>query len=154
VGVVLSSLSRPTVCDAEGANLNAKLCWACLPRLAKQNCSRWAHYPIGAGVSVGELVNEVRARLGDDVRLVLHIHDVVLETLGTGWRAALGERFDRQVAESSVSFYDPEAIPRVDERLAPGVSDVHFQVDLTGVPTADLARYRGGGGLLRSVVQR
>lgn len=108
----------------------------------------------GAGVSVGELVNEVRARLGDDVRLVLHTHDVVLETLGTGWRAALGERFDRQVAESSVSFYEPEAIPRVDERLAPGVSDVHFRVDLTGVPTADLTRYRGGGGLLRSVMQR
>jgi hypothetical protein len=108
----------------------------------------------GAGASVAELANEVRGRVGGDVGLVLHVHDIVLEALGTGWRAALEERFDRQLAESSMSFYEPEAIPRVDDRLPSGVSDVHFRVDLTRVPTADLSRYAVGEGLLRSVVRR
>lgn len=58
----------------------------------------------GAGVSVGDLFKEVRNQVADKAELVLHVDEVVLATLGSSWRVALEERFDRHLAESSLRF--------------------------------------------------
>lgn len=107
----------------------------------------------GAGTTLLELVSEVRTRISHDPQLVLHVDQVVTHTLGDTWRYAQEERFDRQIAESSLSFFDPAVIPRVDPNLPGGVSDVHFRADLTGLPSADLAAYRSQGGLFRSALR-
>lgn len=108
----------------------------------------------GAGATLSDLVSEVRSRIGHDPRLLLHVDQVVAQTLGDIWRQAQEERFDRHLSESSLSFFDPEVIPRVDPSLPRGISDVRFRVDLTGLPSADLATYRSGGGLFAAALRR
>lgn len=108
----------------------------------------------GAGTTLAELVSEVRSRCGHDPQLLLHVDRVIAQTLGDSWRQAQEERFDRQAAESSLAFFKPEAIPRVDTTLPRGVSDVHFRVDLTGLPPANLEEYRGQGGLFAAALAR
>jgi Putative PD-(D/E)XK family member, (DUF4420) len=103
----------------------------------------------GAGTSLGELVGEVKAGLRGDALLSFHVDEIVMQTLGSAWRRALDERFDRQVAEDDLAFFDPAVIPRVDEKLPPGVSDVRFRVDLAGVPTVSTAQYRREETLFR-----
>ncbi len=95
-----------------------------------------------------DLVSEIRRRLGDAADLLLHLDNVVGLTLGDSLRHASEERFDRQLAERSIAFFDPDVVPKVSPILPMGVSDVRFRVDLTNVPSVDVGEYRSRGGLL------
>ncbi len=108
----------------------------------------------GAGTALLELVSSVRSKVSYDPQLLLQVDQVVAEALGDSWRRAQEERFDRQLAESSFSFLESGAIPRVDANVPRGVSDVRFRVDLTGLPTADLDAYRAQGGLFAAALHR
>jgi Putative PD-(D/E)XK family member, (DUF4420) len=103
----------------------------------------------GAGTSLGELVNEIKDALRGETLLSFHVDEIVMQTLGSSWRRALDERFDRHVAEDDLAYFEPDVIPRVDEALPPEVSDVHFRVDLTGVPTVNVAMHRKAETLFR-----
>jgi hypothetical protein len=108
----------------------------------------------GAGVSLTELIDEVRNKVAGSPDLLLHVDRVVGVALGDSWRVALEERFDRQLAEASLRFYEPSAIPSVNPDLPHGVSEVRFKADLSASATADLSRYRNEGGLFRSALRR
>lgn len=106
----------------------------------------------GAGISVAELAGEIRARVANDPQAVLHVDRIVALTLGEGWRRAGEERFDRELAESSLAFFEPAVIPAVGVQLPRGVSEVRFKSDLIGCPTADLAYHRAAGKLFRAAL--
>lgn len=108
----------------------------------------------GAGTSLMDLVSEVRSRIGGEPQLLLHVDQIVTQTLGDSWRHAQEERFDRQLAENSLTFFEPGVIPRVDPNLPLGVSDVRFRADLTGLTPANLAEYRLQGGIFRTALRR
>lgn len=108
----------------------------------------------GAGVSVADLADQVRSHIGDKPDLLLLVDRVIGLTLGENWRRALQERFDQELAEESLAFYEPTAIPSVCVELPSGVSEVHFKSDLTASPTADLTRYRAMGGLFQVALRR
>ncbi len=108
----------------------------------------------GAGTALADLVSEVRSRVGHNPQLLLHVDQVVAQTLGDSWRHAQEERFDRHVAESSLAFFEPTVIPKVEPNLPPAVSGVHFRADLTGLPKADLVAHRSQGGLFGAVLRR
>ena len=83
------------------------------------------------GTSVGDLADEVKAHLaGDDSSLIRFNRSLAL-TLGSGLRAGMRDRFDEQVARSSLAFYHAGAIPSVPTDLPPEIGEVRFRVDLT-----------------------
>lgn len=97
----------------------------------------------GAGTSLRELADEVGAQLSD-AELLLKIERVLAQTLGEGLRVALEARFDRQLAERSLAFYTPCAVPSVDVHLPTGVSEVRFQADLSSAMQAEVTERSGG----------
>lgn len=91
------------------------------------------------GVSLRELVLEVERLVGSSTELVLKLHDIVTATLGNALPEALGIRFDRRLATSSLQFYDLKAIPAIRGDLPAGVGDVHFRSDLSSATTIPIA---------------
>jgi hypothetical protein len=74
---------------------------------------------------------EVERLVGSSTELVLKLHDIITGTLGSALPEALGIRFDRRLATSSLQFYDLKAIPAIRGHLPSGVGDVHFRSDLS-----------------------
>ncbi len=110
--------------------------------------AEWA----GGGVSLGELLNRVRARVGREPDLLLRIEQVVAASLGQSWRKALDHRFDWERAQDSLLFYSAESIPSIDPKVPTGVSDVRFMSDLTNTMPVGLATLREADGLFRAVL--
>lgn len=107
----------------------------------------------GAGVSLAELMGELRPRINEKPNLLLRLERMVSLTLGDSWRNAIDERFDRELAESSLCFYEALSIPSVNPILPSLVSDVRFVSDLTDTPTADIGVYKKRGGLFRAALR-
>lgn len=108
----------------------------------------------GAGTSIMDLADEVRQRVSHHPHLLIHIDEIVVQTLGSSWRSARDERFDRQVGEASLAFFDPLTIPRVSADLPSGVSHVRFIANLTDIPPVDTREYRAEGGLFQICLGR
>jgi len=108
----------------------------------------------GGGSSVSHLIDEIRLHSENDVDALLHLDQVVNIALGTNWKSAAAERFDRELAEQSLAFFEPSSIPQVDSALPIGVSEVHFKVDLTTTFPSNLALYRNRGGLFQAALSR
>jgi hypothetical protein len=106
----------------------------------------------GAGTSVAELLDQIRARIGQDAHLLLHLDQTTSRTLGQDWRHGLEERFDFQLAKDSLAFFAHSAIPSVSPDVPPGVSDVRFRSDLSGIEAVDAAAYRERRGIFRAVL--
>ena len=87
------------------------------------------------GQSVNDLIELIRQRVPEH-QLLVHLDAVVAMTLGTEWRAAQEDRFDRQLAIESLRFIDARTVPSIPSVLPPEVSEVHFRVDLTSHPLA------------------
>lgn len=107
----------------------------------------------GAGSSVIELADRIRSRISDHPDLVLQVDRIIALTIGEHWRYASDERFDRELAEESLAFFEPQAIPMISPNLPVGVSAVHFKSDLTGRPSADITYYRAIGGLFQAALR-
>lgn len=108
----------------------------------------------GAGPSVADLAQEIRARLGSEPDLLLHLDRVVALTLGETLRYASEDRFDRELAEHSLAFFHPDAIPKVSPIIPPGVSDVRFRAHLAHVSPVDPDEYRLREGLFAAALGR
>jgi len=108
----------------------------------------------GSGTSVMELIESIRLRISKHPDLVLQFDRMIALTIGKYWRYASEERFDRELAEESLAFFEPCAIPMINPSLPTGVSSVHFKSDLTGRPTANLVHYRAMGGLFQAALRR
>ena len=92
------------------------------------------------GISLRELIREIEALVATNTDLVMKLHDTVAETLGNSLQEALGIRFDQRLAASSLQFYDLRSIPAIRDVPPAGVSDIHFQSDLTNSPVADITK--------------
>lgn len=108
----------------------------------------------GAGTSIMDLVDEVRQRVSHQPHLLIHIDEIVVQTLGNSWRSAREERFDRQFGENSLAFFDPMTIPRVSADLPAGVSHVRFIANLSDILAVDTRKHRSEGGLFQSCLGR
>jgi len=86
---------------------------------------------VNHGITVMELADSVREKLSTFPTLIEHLDRIVTTTLGDSWRTAYEETFDKQLALSSLQFYDASRIPSIPLPLPQGVSDVHFRVDLS-----------------------
>jgi len=85
------------------------------------------------GQSINDLVDEIR-KLVADPDLLVRLDAVVADTLGSDWRGAQEDKFDRQLAADSLRFLDARTIPSVPAGLPLEVTDVHFCVDLSNHP--------------------
>jgi hypothetical protein len=108
----------------------------------------------GAGTSAFDLMEQIHSRIINNPDILLHMDRVVGLTLGKNWRHALQERFDQELAEKSVAFFESSTIPTVNPSLPLGVSEVRFKSDLTTSPTINLASYRALGGLFQAALRR
>ncbi len=104
-----------------------------------------------AGTSVLDLAQEVRVKVSGETTLLLHIDQVLTLALGSTLQDGLDQRFDRELAIDSIAFFEPSAIPQLNRDIPAGVSDVHFQADLTGIPMASLDKYHELGGLFKAL---
>lgn len=93
---------------------------------------------IPGGTSIEDLIVATEARISGDAELLLKLHDVVASTLGTDTSEALRVTFDHRLASSSLQFFDLREIPAVRGSLPSRVSDLRFNVDLTGLPPLDV----------------
>lgn len=98
------------------------------------------------------LVDEIRSHIRGQTELLLRLESTVAATLGDNWRAALDERFDRQLGQGSLRFYESAAIPSVDPELPDGVSDVAFKSDLSEVESVERDVFRQMGGLFAAAL--
>lgn len=85
------------------------------------------------GPTLRTLVAEIETNISAYPDLVLKLHDTISGTLGDTLSGALGVGFDVKIAESSLQMYDLREVPAVRGPLPPGVSDVHFQSDLSAL---------------------
>jgi hypothetical protein len=108
----------------------------------------------GAGVSLADLIEEIRSKLVNNFELLLRLDQIVMSTLGESWRRAFDARFDRELAEGSLKFYDSVDVPSVDLQLPTTVTDVHFKSDLTALRGLSRQQLRAAGGLFRAVLPR
>jgi Putative PD-(D/E)XK family member, (DUF4420) len=83
------------------------------------------------GISVGNLIQEIEARVAAYPDVVLKLHEVVAATLGGTLTEALGLTFDERLADSSLRFFDLRQVPGIRGALPGGVTDVHFRSDLS-----------------------
>jgi hypothetical protein len=108
--------------------------------------------PAGHGPSIADMAERVRPRLASQPELLLRLDTVIAQTLGRDWTTGRDDRFDEQLARSSLAYYEASDIPSVDPELPAGVSEVHFRADLSSAPVADTAPYREMGGLFGAVL--
>ena len=106
----------------------------------------------GAGTSVRDLLSEIRSAASAEPPVVLQVDQVTALTLGSGWRQALDEQFDRHFAENSLAFFSAAGIPKPDAALPAGVTEVRFCADLTAVTRLEPGGMRDQGGLLRAIL--
>lgn len=108
----------------------------------------------GGGTSVIELTDQIRSRISNNPDLLLHVDQIISLTLAENWREALEVRFDVELAEDSLSFYEVSVIPSVSRDLPLGVKDVRFKSDLSASYPVSVQEYRSQGGLFQAALRR
>lgn len=109
---------------------------------------------IGTGMSVMDLVELLRPLIASNSDLLFYLDRMIGLTLGKEWQSAATDKFDYKLARKSLAFYLSDAVPSISPALPKGVSDVHFKVDLTDVPTVDQKLLKDDEGILRAVLPK
>jgi hypothetical protein len=107
---------------------------------------------VGGGVSLRQLFDEIRTRLASQPALVTQLDAMFYSTLGSSWSDAMDERFDQELADDSLRFFDAKDVPKIDGLIPPTVSEVHFRSDLSAVIPLEHEDLRTAGGLLAAVI--
>lgn len=106
----------------------------------------------GGGTSLEELVAEIFMSITDAPDLQERLYRVVGTTLGNSLRQGYSSRFDRELAASSLQFFDGAVIPKIDQNLLPsGISDVHFKADISNCPPLSRTSLADQGGIFASI---
>ena len=87
---------------------------------------------VASGTAFRDVLSAVERHASGDGDLLLKIHEIVAETLGSGLSEAMSYRFDERLAVTSLQLFDLRGIPGIRGALPIGVSDVHFRSDLAG----------------------
>jgi len=108
----------------------------------------------GGGTSVMELVEKAKSLVCEYPKLLLHLDRITVLTLGEKWRDTSEERFDSELAESSLAFFEVSTVPAINRNIPPGVSDVHFKSDLTICSPVNISSYNDLGGLFQAILRK
>jgi hypothetical protein len=110
--------------------------------------------PVNRGATVMDFAESIREKIATYPELVAHFDRVVVTTLGSHWRDAFEISFDKSLALSTLRFYDIRAIPNIPGPLHPAITNVRFNVDLSGCKAVDLKSFRHIGELYSALKRR
>lgn len=85
------------------------------------------------GASLHSMVMALEGRIAHRPDLFFKLHETVATTLGSSLKECLSRRFDLRIADSSLGFFSLKEVPAIRTALPAGVSDLHFQSDLSGL---------------------
>lgn len=105
----------------------------------------------GGGISVMDLANKIRVTLDNDANRLLKFERLIALTLGNGWRIAAEERFDQQLAEESLAFFEASEVPCVNREMSAKITAVHFESNLSESRPIDIRNYVAKGALFRTI---
>jgi Putative PD-(D/E)XK family member, (DUF4420) len=108
--------------------------------------------PVGGGLSLRRLSDDIRAILASDPVLLTQFDTVFYVTLGASWSDAMEECFDMELASESLQFFDSEHVPRIDGSIPNTVSDVRFASDMSASPILNSDAMRAAGGLFAAAL--
>ena len=92
---------------------------------------------VGQGVNIFELRDRICSKI-QDIKTRYHLNEVILKTIGNDISRTSEIYFDYQMAVDSIAYYDARDIPCICMDDVPiGVSNVHFDSDLSGVSSVD-----------------
>jgi len=95
------------------------------------------------GQNVGDLVDSIRKKVGEDSYLSEKLFRLVTSTLGTSFERSLDISFDYSVAKDSLRFYRHEDIKKIPSIHIPKeVSDVRYKSDLTSLDPINPSRIK------------
>jgi len=106
----------------------------------------------GGGTSLDELTTDIKARVSARLDLIVQLDLTIALTLGNSWRGAFEDRYDKEQAWGSLSFYDYGAIPSITGVIPAGVSDIGFRSDLAGIPALGLQELQPLGGIINAAM--
>ena len=86
----------------------------------------------GGGPTISALVDRLRRRVAEP-RALRRLDYVVASTLGADWRPGVEAAFDAELASESLRFYAVEDIPSLPSDIPPGISDIRYVSDISGV---------------------
>jgi Putative PD-(D/E)XK family member, (DUF4420) len=108
--------------------------------------------PVGGGLSLRRLYDDIRAILAADPVLLTQFDSIFYATLGASWSDAMEECFDLELATESLKFFDSADIPKLDGPIPANVSDIRFTSDISGALPVSVDALMTGGGLFAAAV--
>jgi len=87
--------------------------------------------PVGGGLSLRRLSDDIRAILAANPALLTRFDTVFYATLGAGWSDAMEECFDLERAVDSLQFFDSADIPKINGPIPATISDIRFMSDVS-----------------------
>lgn len=99
----------------------------------------------GGGSALTDLLAELRAALASFPELILRIETIITVTLGSTLRVAMEERFDREAALGSLTYFRVEDVPCIREVPPVDVSDVRFRSNLGTAIRVDPRQFAQAG---------
>lgn len=101
----------------------------------------------GGGLSINDLVQEIKNLISEKPELIEKLDNVVFRTLGNALSQSMNCRFDRQLAQESLRIFEANSIPKISEPIPSEISDVHFRVDLSRCRPLSKQELTDAGGI-------
>ena len=105
----------------------------------------------GGGPTISALVDRLRRRVAEP-RALRRLDYVVASTLGADWRPGVEAAFDAELASESLRFYAVEDIPSLPSDIPPGISDIRYVSDISGVQALTSEEMLSDGDLFVATV--
>lgn len=88
--------------------------------------------PSSEGSSIQDLIENIAHKVSGHTELINKLHLLVSQTLGNALEQSIGLRYDYQIAQDSLCFYDYKDVPKIMNKNIPdAVSTVRYKSDLT-----------------------
>lgn len=84
-----------------------------------------------SGASVAEVMQRIETALAGEAELILKLHEIVADTLGTTIVEGLATRFNDRAARASLRYYFASSVPMPGGPIPEAVSEIKFRADLT-----------------------
>jgi len=108
--------------------------------------------PVGGGLSLRRLNDDIRALLAFDSALLMRFDSVFYASLGASWSDAMEECFDLELASESLQFFNSADIPKIDGPIPSTVSDIRFVSDMSVALAVSAKALISAGGLFAAAV--
>ena len=90
---------------------------------------------VGQGVNIYELQDRICSKI-QDLQTCFRLNEVIIRTIGNDISRISEIYFDYQSAVDSIAYYDVRDIPSIRlDSIPAGVNNVHFDSDLSGIPS-------------------